>query len=89
MSKPRIVIAGRTAGLDRPGECGIPRVDDRRRADEGDVEQQHQHGNAADDLDVEGRHLADDPEARPAGERHEKPDKRRRTQRRQPIPRSW
>ena len=46
-------------------------MDELRRADEGDVEEQHQDRDAAHDLDVEGRDLAHDAkrETRPSATR--------------------
>ena len=68
---------GKPARRDRRGKNGIPERDDLRGTDEGDVEKQDQDGNAADDLDVEGGDLAQQPAARQAAEGDDEAERRR------------
>jgi hypothetical protein len=58
--------------------CGdeIDQPDETRRADKGDVEQQHQDRHATDHLDIEPCHLAQDERVRQTHHRDRQPEHR-------------
>ena len=75
MSKSRTLIAGNQPRSIGTAKTPVPQPDELRRADEGDVEQEHEDRDAAHHLDVEGGDLAEHPAAREAAEGHDQPER--------------
>ena len=75
--RSRTRIGSAQAGSCKRRDQEIVGGDKARRADEGDIEEQHQHRDAADDLDIEAGDLPQDEAVRKRQQRDAKTKQRR------------